>query len=97
VLANLTRGSASFAIGGTRGTKSGRGRGTRSRRAARAAIGGGGPVGARGGGEDEYDDDDDDDDGGRLILMAPVVGGVTHDPLKAHRQLELVWAAQRWQ
>ena len=46
----------------------------------------------RGGGEDEYDDDD-----GRLILMAPVVGGVTHDPLKAHRQLELVWAAQRWQ
>ena len=54
-------------------------------------------MGARGGGEDEYDDDDDDDDGGRLIFMAPVVGGVTHDPLKAHRQLELVWAAQRWQ
>ena len=34
----------------------------------------------RGGGEDEYDDDDDDDDGGRLILMAPVVGGVTSAP-----------------
>jgi hypothetical protein len=32
-----------------------------------------------------------------LVFMAPVVGGVTHDPLKAHRQLELVWAAQRWQ
>ena len=48
-------------------------------------------------GRDECVDDDDDDDGGRLILMAPVVGGVTHDPLKARCQLERAWAAQRWQ